>query len=287
MPCPFRRSVWPSVVPSGMSMSSVLPSGKVTRCFAAAGGRRERHTQAVGHRHAAHVEPVAAGAKRKAARARAGPAASRAAEHVGEDVAHVDKGLLAARPLILGAAEAAGMVAIEAARRRLLAGGVDLAGIEAAALLGIRQDVVGLRDLLELGLGRLVAWVEVGMMLLGELAERLADVVVRGGPRYTKDGIGISHNPSNVMSIQAVASPRRPTASTNSRYFTLSTDNSRPQLTRSLHGSLSLPRPETTATTVPTSIRPVMANQPPTPSAAATAKAYIRFMPRFMPYFSL
>ena len=102
------------------------------------------------------------------------------------------KRFVAAAALVLGAAEAAGLVAIEAARRHFLAGGVDLAGVEAAALLGIRQDVVGLRDFLELGLGRLVAGIEVGMVLLGELAERLADVVVRGGPGYAKDGIGIS-----------------------------------------------------------------------------------------------
>ena len=90
--------------------------------------------------------------------------------------------------------DAARLVAIEAARRHFLAGRVDLAGIEAAALLGIRQDLVGLRDFLELGLGRLVAGVEVGMVLLGELAERLADVVVGGGLGHAKDGIGIAHN---------------------------------------------------------------------------------------------
>jgi hypothetical protein len=32
------------------------------------------------------------------------------------------------------------------------------------------------------------------LVFLGELAERLAEVVVRGGLGYAKDGIGIAHN---------------------------------------------------------------------------------------------
>src|SRR6185503_7097281 len=49
---------------------------------------------------------------------------------------------------------------------------------------------------------------------------------------------------------------RRSRAVANSRYFTSTTDSSRPQFTRSPHGSLSFPMPPTIATTVPTSIRP-------------------------------
>src|SRR5258708_7449165 len=117
-----------------------------------------------------------------AAEGEAAVASAALAEHLGEDAAHVDEGFVGAGALVLGAVEAARLVAIEAARRHLLARRVDLAGVEAAALLGIRQDVVGLRNFLELGLGRLVAGIEGGMVLLGVLAERLSDVVVRGGP---------------------------------------------------------------------------------------------------------
>src|SRR5215831_19625535 len=146
--------------------------------------------------------------------------------------------------LVLAAGETAGLVAIEAARRHFLAGGVDLAGIVATALVGIGQDLVGLRDLLEFRLGRLVSGVEVGMVLLGELAEGLADVLLRSGLRHAQHSVGIGHNLANVGRFHAVASPRPFTASAKSRYFTLSTDHSRAQLTRSPHGSLSLPRPD-------------------------------------------
>jgi hypothetical protein len=97
------------------------------------------------------------------------------------------------------AAEAARLIAIEATRRHLLPGGVDFAGIETAALLGIGQQVVGLADLLELRLGCLVAGIEVGMMFLGELTKRLADIVLRGGPRHAQDGIGVGHVPTDVV----------------------------------------------------------------------------------------
>ena len=97
------------------------------------------------------------------------------------------------------AATATRLVAIETARRHLLAGPVDLAGIEAPPLFGVGEDVVGLTDFLEPGFGRLVAWIEVGVMFLGELAERLADVVLGGGPRHAQDGIGIGHSPTDVQ----------------------------------------------------------------------------------------
>ncbi len=100
------------------------------------------------------------------------------AEHLGEDAAHVDERVMTGRMLIL-AATAARLIAIEAARRRFLARAVDLARIETPTLLGIGENFVGLTDLLELGFSCLVAGIEVGVMFLGELAERLADVVLR------------------------------------------------------------------------------------------------------------
>src|SRR5450759_2027808 len=58
-------------------------------------------------------------------------------------------------------------------------------------LFGIAKDVVRLRDLLE-ALGCLrVAGVRVGMILLGELAIRLLDLVLRGAGAYAEYGVEI------------------------------------------------------------------------------------------------
>src|SRR5450756_1761259 len=58
-------------------------------------------------------------------------------------------------------------------------------------LFGIAKDVVRLRDLLEaLGFLR-VAGVRVGMVLLGELAIRLLDLVLRGAGAYAEYGVEI------------------------------------------------------------------------------------------------
>src|SRR5262245_51093839 len=55
------------------------------------------------------------------------------------------------------------------------------------ALVAVFEDVVSLVDLLELMLGRLVAGIAVGMVLLGELAVRAFDVLDRGLTRNAKD----------------------------------------------------------------------------------------------------
>ena len=152
-------------------MSSVLPFGQGDPLLAAARGHQERHAQTVGDRHAAHVEAPAA-------------MATSSAEHLGEDAAHIDKRFVSAGPLVL-AAEAAGtgLVAIKAAWRHVLPGSVDFARVEATPLLGVRKQVVGLADLLEPGLRGLVAGIEIGMVLFGERAEGLSDVVIRSSPR--------------------------------------------------------------------------------------------------------
>src|SRR5207245_3996346 len=46
---------------------------------------------------------------------------------------------------------------------------------------GIAKDLVGLVNLLELGLGRLVAWIDIGMVLARQLPIRLFDFLLRGG----------------------------------------------------------------------------------------------------------
>src|SRR5262249_667488 len=77
-------------------------------------------------------------------------------------------------------APAVGEVAVVALLRAFVAGSVDLAAVEARALLGIAQKAVGGRDFLELLLGFLVAGVEVGVKLLGKRPISLLDLVRRG-----------------------------------------------------------------------------------------------------------
>ncbi len=104
-----------------------------------------------------------------------------AAEHLAQDVVEI-------HALELGAmgpvAEAAGPrpgltgeAAAPEAAHGLAAIRVDLAAVELLALLLVAQDVEGGADPLEPLLGLLVARVLIGVQLLGELAERLADLV--------------------------------------------------------------------------------------------------------------
>ena len=58
------------------------------------------------------------------------------------------------------------------------------AGVVLLALLGVRERVVGLLDLLEALLGRAVAGVAVGVVLAGQLAVGLLDLLAEA-PRPT------------------------------------------------------------------------------------------------------
>ena len=75
----------------------------------------------------------------------------------------------------------------------LLAGRVDLATVEGAAVLLVADDLVGLvqrgKTVLRLGIVRIL----VRMMLLGELAVRRFDVLGRGALRHAQHLIGILH----------------------------------------------------------------------------------------------
>src|ERR1041385_2927287 len=57
------------------------------------------------------------------------------------------------------------------------------------ALGGIAEDLVGLVDLLELGVGRLVAGIDVRVMLARELAEGLLDLLVRRAFAHAERGV--------------------------------------------------------------------------------------------------
>ena len=113
--------------------------------------------------------------------------AARAArgEEVGEDIAEAE---IRARSVASTAASAtprpsaprtAGLAFIAALR---IAIGVDLAAVELPALFGVAEDLVGTGYLLEALRRSLVAGPHIRMQLLGELAERTPDVVVRCSP---------------------------------------------------------------------------------------------------------
>ena len=84
--------------------------------------------------------------------------------------------------------------------------GIDVVGVEPdlivnLALLGIAQNFVGFGKRLELLFRRLVARVDVGMILAGQLAKCLANIVRRSGLLHAQDFVvvlfsGCGHSPS-------------------------------------------------------------------------------------------
>src|SRR6185312_8851582 len=113
------------------------------------------------------------------------------AEQIAEQIAEGANVLVARGRAIARALIAASIFAVVALLRPLLAAGVDLAAVVAPALLLVADDVVSGGDLLELLFGRLVARIEIGVQLLGELAIGLGDVGAAGRLRHAQDGIGI------------------------------------------------------------------------------------------------
>ena len=123
----------------------------------------------------------------RAPRLLAGPA-----QEVGEEV--VPLGEVGVAPLALvRMSGAARIFAIVPALRRRFFGprGVDLAGVVAASLFRVRQQVVGGRNLLEPLLGMLVARIEVRVQLLGELPVGLADILRARRFGDAEDFIGV------------------------------------------------------------------------------------------------
>src|SRR5262245_66355926 len=70
-------------------------------------------------------------------------------------------------------------IAVVALALTLVPRGIDLALVEARALLRVAYEVIGRGDLLEFLLRLLVAWIEVRMQLLRQLAVGLTDLVLR------------------------------------------------------------------------------------------------------------
>ena len=73
----------------------------------------------------------------------------------------------------------------------LVAGGIDLAAVEAPTLLGIAHQVIGRGDLLELLLGLTISGIEVRMQFLCQRPVGLADLVLRRLAFHAQDGIRI------------------------------------------------------------------------------------------------
>lgn len=88
-----------------------------------------------------------------------------------------------------------GIIAIEVLLRSLGPRRVDLAGIEAFALLGIAEQIVGPRDLLEFLLGRLVTGIEIRMQLFRQLPVGLLDIGRRRRRGNAENLVRISHDP--------------------------------------------------------------------------------------------
>ena len=98
---------------------------------------------------------------------------------------------LGTRTAVTAAGVAFGMIAIGGLGGALVPGGVDLAAIELAARFGIGQQLVGDRHALEDFLGLGIAGIEVGMMLLGQLAISPANVGLAGVWRNAQSFIRI------------------------------------------------------------------------------------------------
>ena len=111
-----------------------------------------------------------------------GTAAKAAAEEGGENVAQIH---------IIKAAEAAAKAAAATGPEVGIHPCMAVLVI-ALALRGVTQHLVGLVDLLELGLGLLVAGIQVGVVLLGQLAVGLLDLIIRGGAVYAQHLVVIS-----------------------------------------------------------------------------------------------
>jgi hypothetical protein len=95
----------------------------------------------------------------------------------------------AARPALVG------VIAVEALRRALGAGRVDLAAVVSRALVGVAEGIVGGGDRLLLVFCHALAGIEVRVMFLGELVVGLANVLVAGVLRDAENLIGVQCHP--------------------------------------------------------------------------------------------
>ena len=161
-PLPFRRSTCPASA-----------RGMVTSTLAVGQGDRDLGTP--DHLAQAHLEPVADVAAAHPHGSSTAPAAEQVLDHVLE----VGSVLERAAAGIAGTARPLGEIAVERLPHLGRAAGVDLTAVELAALVLVREQVVSRGRLLEAFLGLLVAWVQIWMRGLGELAVGAADLLGR------------------------------------------------------------------------------------------------------------
>ncbi len=150
---------------------------------------------------AATAEDVGEDVAESAARARSRAGRARAFGEVVEvEAAEIEGNFLgvgarsAARTAALARSAESACAETAAAAVGFGCSGIDVVGVEAKlvvnlALLGIAENVVGFGERLELFFRGLVAGIHVGMIFTRELAERLADVVGRGGFLHAEDAV--------------------------------------------------------------------------------------------------
>ena len=122
-------------------------------------------------------------------------AATAPAEYLGEQVLLVVGPRPLPAALIPGAGAGLGVLAVELALGLLPlgAGCVYLAGVESGTLLLVANDIVSGCDLLEAGFRPLVAGMQVRVVLLGEPAIGLADLLLRRRTADAQDLIWVRH----------------------------------------------------------------------------------------------
>src|SRR5918996_3119882 len=135
------------------------------------------------------LTPMGAGAARRAGAGAAGSTATGAPEQPAQHVAQVTE-VLEPEPARSPARATRTLAAEHAAHRAELADLVVL-----LAPLGVADDVVGGRDLLEAFLGSLVAGVGVGVVLARQLPVRLADVLLGRAVAHPEDPVVILLEP--------------------------------------------------------------------------------------------
>ncbi len=165
-PCPFRRSVWPSCGALGDASRRWCGRRRRRSLLARRGWRPPGRSRAWrARRSRAGEKPPAPQAAPAAALAAAAPPPNISPRMSQRSTSSKgDAAALAAAGAEPAARTAPRPAAAAEAAHGLAAVGVDLAGVELLALLGVAHDVEGRADLLEPLLGGLVAGVGVGMV---------------------------------------------------------------------------------------------------------------------------
>src|SRR5439155_23476147 len=173
-----------AVADAGRDAHVDLPAADVERQRAAAGRGVE------GDRHLVGLLRGRRGPATGAARA---PAAVGAEAAKPAEAAELAEDFLELRGIDLGAAAGAA-APVESGAAGRLAGADEAEAVVLLAFLLVAEDVVGVLDFLEAGLGLLVARVAVGVVLPRQLAVGLLDLVLRGGLGDAQDFVVVTRH---------------------------------------------------------------------------------------------